>query len=316
MAETLTVGLIGLGRMGLGIAGRLIQGGHSVVAYDRDGNARCAAATAAARTVDRVADLAPSLPAPRVVWLMIPAGPAVDAVLFDGPDALAASLGAGDVVIDGGNSHHGDSRRRAERLASSCGAAYLDCGTSGGVEGARIGYCLMVGGPAEAYRRVEPALRSVATPGGCAYVGPSGAGHFVKMVHNAIEYGLLQVIGEGMSMLDRSPYGTSPAQAAALWTHGSVIRSWLMELAATALSRPNHFERIAPQAGGGQTGAWAVEAAAQLGVKTPAIALSLAERGETPANAYAARMVAALRYEFGRHAFETVREPSAQEDLA
>jgi 6-phosphogluconate dehydrogenase len=314
MAETLTVGLIGLGRMGLGIAERLVGGGHGVVAFDLDGESRRAAAALGARTVARAGDLAGLLPQPRAVWLMIPAGRAVDAVLFEGADALAGWLGAKDIVIDGGNSNHADSRRRADRLAAECGAAYLDCGTSGGVEGARIGYCLMVGGPEEAYRRMEPALRSIAAPGGCAHVGPSGAGHFVKMVHNAIEYGLLQVIGEGLSMLDVSGYGTEPSQAAELWAHGSVIRSWLMELAAAALSRPDHFERIAPSAGGGETGTWAVEEAARLGVAVPAIALSLAERREAPSNEYAARMVAALRYEFGRHAFEAVGTPSEGEE--
>ncbi|MBN2583794.1 MAG: decarboxylating 6-phosphogluconate dehydrogenase [Planctomycetes bacterium] len=300
----MTVGLIGLGRMGLGIAERLVRGGHGVVAFDLNAESRSAAAKLGARTVARAADLPASLPEPRIVWLMIPAGPAVDKVLFDGPDALAATLAAGDIVIDGGNSNHNDSRQRAERMAGA-NLTYLDCGTSGGVEGASIGYCLMVGGPVEAYRRVEPALRSIAAPDGYAHVGPSGAGHFVKMIHNAIEYGLLQVIGEGFSLLAESPYDVDLAQAADLWTHGSVIRSWLMELARTALTRPDHFERIAPKAGGGSTGTWAVEEASRLGVDVPAIALSLTQRTGTPANEFAARMVAALRYEFGRHAFET-----------
>ena len=303
MAASLTVGLVGLGRMGLGIAERLVKGGLPVVAFDLSTEARQAAEKAGAKTVNRLADLPDRLPWPRVLWLMIPAGAAIDEVLFDGPDALAAKLSAGDIVIDGGNSNFNDSLRRAERLAAG-GVKLLDCGTSGGVEGARIGYCLMVGGDAKAYAHSEPAFRAIAIEGGCAHVGPSGAGHFVKMVHNAIEYGFLQVLGEGFSMLDGGDFPVDLARVAELWTRGSVIRSHLVELAHSALTRPDHFERIAPKVGGGSTGAWAVEEARRLGIDLPAIALSLAQRTGEPANEFAARMVAALRYEFGRHPFE------------
>ena len=304
MAATLTIGLVGLGRMGLGIAERLAGAGLPVMAFDLSAEARQAAEKVGAKTVDRLADLPDALPRPRVLWLMIPAGTVIDQVLFDGPDALAPKLDSGDIVVDGGNSNFNDSRRRAERLAGG-GVKLLDCGTSGGVEGARIGYCLMVGGDAEAYAHCEPALKVIAIEGGCAHVGPSGAGHFVKMVHNAIEYGFLQVLGEGFSMLDGGDFPVDAAQVADLWTRGSVIRSHLIELARSALSRPDHFERIAPKAGGGSTGAWAVEEARRLGIDLPAIALSLAQRTGEPANEYAARMVAALRWEFGRHPFET-----------
>jgi len=304
MANSLTVGLVGLGRMGLGIAERLAKGGLPVVAFDLSAEARRAAEKSGAKTVDRLADLPDRLPRPRVLWLMIPAGAAIDEVLFDGPEALAPKLAGGDIVIDGGNSNFNDSRRRAERLAAG-GVKFLDCGTSGGVEGARIGYCLMVGGDAEAYAHSEPALEVIAIEGGCAHVGPSGAGHFVKMVHNAMEYGFLQVLGEGFSMLEGGDFPVDPARVAELWTHGSVIRSHLMDLARTALTRPDHFERIAAEVGGGSTGTWAVEEARRLGIDLPAIALSLAQRTGQPANEFAARMVAALRYEFGRHPFET-----------
>ncbi len=308
MAESLHVGLVGLGRMGFGIAERLLSGGHAVTAFDPDAGARERAERAGAAVVASLAELPAALEPPRLLWLMVPAGQPVDDVLFDGPGAVAAGLEPGDVVIDGGNSHYRDSMRRAERLEGQTGAVLLDCGTSGGVEGARVGYCLMVGGPEEAYRRCEPALAAVAAPDGYARVGPRGSGHFVKMVHNAVEYGILQVMGEGASLLEASEFPLELGRIAELWTHGSVIRSWLMELLHRALEREGHFERIAAKVGGGQTGTWAVKAAEELGVSVPAIARSLAERKDSPSNPFAARIVAALRYEFGGHAFETRSE--------
>lgn len=301
MTEARNIGVVGLGRMGLGIVERLAAAGHRVAAMDLSAEARKAAAEAGATTVETLGDLPGTMATPRILWLMVPAGPVVDAILFEGDDALAPRLGAGDIVIDGGNSHFRDSMRRAQRLAGEFGVAMLDCGTSGGVEGQQIGYCLMVGGPADAYAACQSALEVIAIAGGTAHVGPSGAGHFVKMVHNAMEYGFLQVLGEGFAMIDGSEFPVDLPPLADLWNHGSVIRSWLMELVAAALRRPDHFERIAPVAGGGATGTWAVEEAERMGMALPTIALALRERSDTPSNAYAARMVAALRYEFGRH---------------
>jgi 6-phosphogluconate dehydrogenase len=301
MESSLNVGLVGLGRMGLGIAERLAEAGHRVAAFDLSADARRAAADVGAAPVATLADLPGAVALPRVVWLMVPAGPVVDQVLLDGPEALAARLSPGDIVIDGGNSHFHDSQRRAKLLAERCGATMLDCGTSGGVEGQQSGYCLMVGGDRAAYDHCTPAFAAIAAPDGYAHVGPSGAGHFVKMVHNAMEYGFLQVLGEGFALLDAYEAPLNMPQLARLWNHGSVIRSWLMDLAAQALSRPNHFEKIAPVVGGGSTGTWAVEEAGRRGMKLPAIELSLRERTGQPSNEFAARMVAALRYEFGRH---------------
>jgi len=311
MAHSLSVGLVGLGRMGVGIAERLVAGGHRVTAFDLKAQACDAAHQAGAATVDRLADLPSRLEEsadagrPRAIWLMLPAGPAIDHVLLEGPEALAPRLSAGDIVIDGGNSNFRDSMRRAERLADEFGVRMIDCGTSAGVHGQQLGYCLMLGGDAEAVALCEPLFAAAAAPEGYAHMGPSGAGHFVKMVHNAIEYGLAQVLGEGFSMLDAAEFPVDLRRAAELWQHGSVIRSWLMELAQTALSRPDHFERIAPKIGGGSTGTWAVEEADRMNVRVPAIALSLAERTGEPSNEFAARIIAALRYEFGRHPFQT-----------
>lgn len=301
----LNIAVVGLGRMGLGIADRLAEAGHRVTAFDLSAEARQAAALVGADTVDSPEELPAATKTPRILWLMVPAGPVVDKVLFDGPGALAPRLQRGDIVIDGGNSNFRDSMRRSARLREERGLSMLDCGTSGGIEGQDIGYCLMVGGERGAYASCEPAFAAIAMKRGYAHVGPSGAGHFVKMVHNAMEYGFLQVLGEGFAMLGASEFPLDLPRLAELWTHGSVIRSWLMELVAEALARPDHFEKIAPAVGGGSTGTWAVEEARRTGVKLPAIELSLKERTDKPSNEYAARMVAALRYEFGRHPFTT-----------
>ena len=311
MAQCLNVGLVGLGRMGMGITERLIAGGHRVTAFDLDPQACDAGRTVGAAIVNRLADLPSALAhstapgRPRIVWLVLPAGQTIDDVLLAGPEALAPRLSAGDVVIDGGNSNFRDSMRRAARLADEFGVRLIDCGTSAGVDGRQLGYCFMLGGDAEAVALCEPLFAAAAAPEGYAHMGPSGAGHFVKMVNNATEYGLAQVLGEGFSMLDAAEFPIDLGRAAELWQHGSIIRSWLMELAHTALSRPDHFERIAPKIGGGSTGTWAVEEAARMHVKVPAIALSLAERTGEPSNEFAARIIAALRYEFGRHPFQT-----------
>lgn len=296
-----TFGVVGLGRMGAGIASRLMARGYGVVAYDTDPAAVEALAVNGTRGARSLADLANLLPDPAVVWVMVPAGAATEAVTM-GPDGLRAHIRAGGVVIDGGNSHFRDSVRRAGELAEQ-GIALLDCGTSGGLGGAREGYCLMVGGDPEAYALAEPLLAAIAQPQGYAHVGPSGAGHYVKMAHNAIEYGILEALGEGFELLQSGPCQYDLAAVADLWNHGSVIRSWLMELAADALGRDPRLEAITGAVGGGDTGSWAVEEAWSAGIPLPGIALAYAMRLRSrQTDTFSGKVVAALRREFGGHA--------------
>ncbi|MFB6219217.1 MAG: NADP-dependent phosphogluconate dehydrogenase, partial [Halobacteriaceae archaeon] len=214
------LGVIGLGRMGRIVVDRVLAGGHDVVAYDLDAEAVAAAADAGAAPADSVADLVERLGDPARVWLMVPAD-AVDATL----DELRPHVGEGDVVVDAGNSHFEDSVRRADSLD----AAYLDCGTSGGPAGAELGFSLMVGGPADAYRELEPVFDAVATgPDGHARMGPPGAGHYVKMVHNGVEYALMQAYGEGFELLHEGRYDLDLEAVARTWNNGAVIRSWLL----------------------------------------------------------------------------------------
>lgn len=295
---TQVYGVIGLGRMGGGLVRNILRAGLGVVAYDVNPEALAAVAAADATPAAGPAELARRLPAPRVIWIMVPAGDPVDAVLAE----LQPELAPGDVVIDGGNSHYRDSLRRAEALQAR-GVHFLDCGTSGGLEGAEHGVCLMVGGAAAAYRLAEPLLRAIARPDGCRHVGPSGAGHFVKMVHNAIEYGMLQAIGEGFELLAAGPYDLDLAGIAHLWNQGSVVRGWLMELAERAFRQDPRLEQISGGVGGGATGAWAIAAAWEAGVPlaTIALAYSLRLRSRQP-DTFAGKVVAALRREFGGHA--------------
>lgn len=293
------VGVIGLGRMGRGISNRLAAADFRVVAHDHD--------AAAARRLDGVAqyvgnirELTAALPEPRVIVLLVPAGDAVEQTLF-GTDGIAGTLTTGDIVIDAGNSYFRDSTRRAARLLKK-GIHYIDCGTSGGIGGEAEGYCLMVGGDEDAVRRVEPVFEALAAPGGYLHVGPVGSGHYTKLVHNAIEYGLLQAIGEGFELLQAGPYDVQVAEIAKLWTKGSVIRSWLMELAADALAGDPHLSAIKGEVGGGSTGRWAIEEAWNAGVPLSAISLSYSLRHRSKqADSYAGKVVAALRHGFGGH---------------
>nr|PZN39480.1 MAG: decarboxylating 6-phosphogluconate dehydrogenase [Bacillota bacterium] len=290
-------GVIGLGRMGRGVAQHLLRVGHRAVVYDVNPAHVQPLVEAGATGGGSLPELAAALPRPRVVWMMVPAGEPVDRVIAE----LSPHLEPGDVLIDGGNSFYRDSVRRAEALRGR-GIHYLDCGTSGGVEGARHGFCLMVGGDPEAFRLAEPLFAAIAQPGGYAHVGPSGAGHFVKMVHNAIEYGMLEAIGEGFELLAQGPYPIDLARVADLWNHGSVIRGWLMELTARALARDPRLESIAGVIGGGSTGSWAIEEAWKAGVPMPAIAMSYAMRLRSrQQDTFAGKVVAALRHEFGGH---------------
>lgn len=297
LVSTKLYGVIGLGRMGGNFVRNLLRAGHEAVIYDLNQDAVEALAAEGAIPTASPRELAAKLEAPRVIWIMVPSGDPVDQVLAQ----LDGHLDAGDVVIDGGNSFYRDSVRRA-RVLEIKGVHYLDCGSSGGMEGARDGLCLMVGGKPEAFALAEPLLRAVARENGYAHVGPSGAGHYVKMVHNAIEYGMLQAIGEGFELLASSPYDVDLRQVAELWSNGSVVRSWLMELAARAFARDPHLNAITGAVGGGSTGLWAVKEALETGVPVPVIASALQMRFlSRQEDSFAGKVVAALRREFGGH---------------
>jgi len=296
------VGMIGLGRMGLNMVRRLLGGDHRVVAYNRTPAKVEAAVRAGARGAYSLSELTAGLTPPRAVWLMLPAGPAVDEHL----DRLKTLLSPGDIVIDGGNSFFKDSVRRAEDL-SAREIFFLDVGISGGVWGLKEGYCLMAGGSREAFNLVEPLLKTLAPSEGYLYCGPSGAGHFVKMIHNGIEYGLMQAYAEGFALLRAGPYNESLdlAQVSRLWNQGSVIRSWLLELAEAALSRDPGLDGLKAWVEDSGEGRWTVQTAVEQAVSIPVITLALMERFRSRSrNAFADRFVAALRREFGGHAVD------------
>jgi 6-phosphogluconate dehydrogenase len=293
----LKIGFVGLGRMGLRMVARILKS-HEVVAYDINPKAVAEAGEFGAEQANSLEELAGMLSAPRVVWIMVPAGGPVETVI----DSLEPTLVDGDTLIDGGNSHYKDSVRRAERLKAK-GVSYLDVGTSGGLEGAEKGANLTIGGPEEAYRVVIPLLESVARPDGYLHCGPSGAGHYVKMVHNGIEYAMLQALGEGFEMLRSAPYDLDMTAIAKDWNNGCVIRSWMLELLGDALEGDPRLDTLTGEVGGGETGRWMVETAMELGVPTPSIALSLLMRYRSRQDdTFAGRVVAAVRREFGGHA--------------
>jgi len=294
------VGMIGLGRMGLKMVRRLLGGDHRVVAYNRTPAKVEAAVRAGALGAYSLSELTARLAPPRAVWLMLPAGPIVDEHL----DGLKTLLSPGDLVIDGGNSFFKDSVRRAEDL-SAREIFFLDVGVSGGVWGLEEGYCLMAGGSKEAFTLVEPLLKTLAPPEGYLYCGPSGAGHLVKMIHNGIEYGLMQAYAEGLALLKAGPYGEvlDLAQVCRLWNQGSVIRSWLLELAEAALSRDPGLDGLKAWVEDSGEGRWTVQTAVEQAVAIPVITLALMERFRSrDRNSFADRLVAALRREFGGHA--------------
>jgi len=295
------IAMVGLGKMGLNMTRRLLRGGHEVVAADRSANAVREAAREGALPAASVADAVAILSPPRVVWLMVPAGPPVD----ENVELLAGTLEAGDVVVDGGNSLYKEAPRRAKRLAER-GVRFLDAGTSGGIWGLAEGYCLMVGGDEDAFRVVNPILATLAPPGGYAYMGPHGAGHFVKMVHNGIEYGMMQSYAEGFELLSSAPFSLDLRAIASLWNQGSVVRSWLLELAERALEKDPGLSGLSPYVDDSGEGRWTVEQSIEAGVPLPSIALSLYMRFfSRQDNSFAMRMLAALRNEFGGHAVKT-----------
>lgn len=295
---TASYGIIGLGRMGAGLVRNLRSAGLLAAVYDRDREAVAALVAEGAQGTTSLPELVGALAAPRVIWMMVPAGAPVDEVLAE----LTPHLAPGDVVIDGGNSFYKDSIRRAAAMAER-GIGYLDCGTSGGLEGARNGLCLMIGGEQQPFAQAEPLFRAIAQQDGYAHVGPSGAGHFVKMVHNAIEYGMLQAIGEGFELLEAGPYSVDHEQIARLWNNGSVIRSWLIELTARAFANDPDLRQITGEIGGGSTGSWAIQEGWEAGVPMPAIAAAYSFRLRSrQEESFTGKVIASLRNQFGGHA--------------
>ena len=283
------LGMVGLGRMGANMAERLRRGDHEVIGYDR--NAEISEVGSLSELVDR-------LTAPRVAWVMVPAGDPTEQTVQE----LAGLLQKGDLIVDGGNSNFRDSIRRSTELEER-GLLYMDAGTSGGVWGLEVGYCLMVGGSDEAFRLVEPALKTLAPEDGYAHVGPAGAGHFTKMVHNGIEYAMLQSYAEGFEILEASQFDLDLHQLAALWNHGSVVRSWLLELAERAFDKDPHLSEIRGYVEDSGEGRWTVFEAINENVPAPTIAASLFARfASRQEDAFAMKVVAALRNEFGGHA--------------
>jgi 6-phosphogluconate dehydrogenase len=282
-----------------------VPGGHSVVGYARDPNPDLAEVSGF-DGVDAIDKLIAALPAPRVVWVMVPAGDATEQVVT----SLAAGLSSGDVIIDGGNSHYVDSLRRAQGL-SARNIHFLDVGTSGGIWGRTEGYCMMVGGEADVVALAKPIFDTLAPPDGWAHVGPSGAGHFVKMAHNGCEYGLMQAYGETFEVLYKSQFKLNLHQVARVWNHGSVIRSWLLELAEAAFEKDASLKSIAPYVEDSGEGRWTIQAAIDEDVPTPVIAAALFARfaSRDPYN-LSARFSAALRNEFGGH---TIRKAHAEQ---
>ena len=295
------VGFIGLGRMGLAMVERLAKRRHRVVAYDQDAEKVKAARRKGARPANSLGGLLSQLRKPRVVWLMVPAGAPVAAVLRN----LDTHLEAGDIVIDGGNSFYRDSMERAATLKEQ-DIHFLDVGTSGGIWGLKLGYCLMIGGDTKAFKRAQPLFKTLAPKDGYAHVGPSGAGHFTKMVHNAIEYGMLEAYGEGFELMHQSEFGLDLHQLARLWNQGSVIRSWLLELTEAALARDPKLDKIRGYVEDSGEGRWSIIDSVERGVPMPAIALSLYARFRSrQKESFSAKVIAALRQQFGGHAVKS-----------
>jgi 6-phosphogluconate dehydrogenase len=299
--------MVGLGRMGGNMTKRLVEHGHEVVAYDRNEDTVRAAGEEGAVPAFALGELAAKLEPPRAVWIMVPAGAPTQATV----DELMGLLDPDDTIIDGGNSHFEDAQRRGAQLAEK-GIHFVDAGVSGGVWGLKNGYCLMVGGDPEAVTRLEPIFTALAPPDGYAHVGPCGAGHYVKMIHNGIEYGLLQAYAEGFALLDAAPeFGLDLHKIAELWQHGSVVRSWLLDLTVLALANAEELSHIKGYVADSGEGRWTVQESVARGVPTPAITASLYARfwSQQP-DAFAARIVAALRNQFGGHQFLTESAPA------
>ncbi|RJQ46560.1 MAG: decarboxylating 6-phosphogluconate dehydrogenase [Nitrospiraceae bacterium] len=293
------IGFIGLGKMGMNMVHRLVENGHELVAYARTAESVKKAEELGAAGAESLEDLVSKLKKPRIVWLMVPAGNATEETI----KKLIPLLSSGDIVIDGGNSLYKDSVRRAEELKKR-NISFLDAGTSGGIWGLTEGYCLMVGGESDVFQSVEPVFQSLAPDKGYLHAGPHGAGHFVKMVHNGIEYALLQGYAEGFEILNaKKEFSLDLQKIANLWNHGSVIRSWLLTLADNAFSKDPALSSIRGYVEDSGEGRWTVAEAIEQDVPAPVITLSLLERFRSRQDeSFSAKVIAALRNEFGGHA--------------
>ena len=293
--------MVGLGKMGANMATRLMRGGHEVVAFDLNEEAIQKAEAEGAEGARTLAEVAEKLSAPRVVWVMVPAGKITESVISD----LGELLSNGDTIIDGGNTFYKDDIRRAETLAEK-GIHYVDVGTSGGVWGLAEGYSLMFGGTAEATERLSPIFETLAPAAdlGWGHVGPVGAGHFVKMIHNGIEYGMMQAYAEGFEIMHaKKDFNLDLHQVAEIWRYGSVVRSWLLDLTANALEGDQDLSDIAGFVSDSGEGRWTVFEAVDLDVPAPVITLALQRRFSSRQDeSYAAKVLAAMRNQFGGHA--------------
>jgi len=292
-------GFIGLGRMGMNMVQRLRDGGHDIVAYARTSATVKKAEEKGAIGASSLEDVVAKLETPRIIWLMVPAGKATEETI----SALSSLMESGDILIDGGNSMYKDSIRRAEELKKK-NISFMDAGTSGGVWGLQIGYCMMIGGEKDIFKVVEPIFRTLAPENGYAHVGPNGAGHFVKMVHNGIEYAMLQSYAEGFEIMHaKDEFKLDLKNIATLWNHGSVIRSWLLELAENAFSSDPELDSIRGYVEDSGEGRWTVAEAIEADVPAPVITLSLMQRFRSRQDdSFSAKVIAALRKEFGGHA--------------
>lgn len=297
------LGMIGLGRMGANMTERLVRGGHHVVGYDPKPESRARVESIGASSATSVDALVAKLASPRTVWLMVPAGDITDATIT----SLMPLLRPGDAIVDGGNSNYKDTLRRAAMLDEK-GIAFVDCGTSGGVWGLAEGYSMMIGGDAQAVERLRPVFETLA-PGkdaGWGRVGPVGSGHFTKMVHNGIEYGLMQAYAEGFSILEhKQAFALDLHQIAEIWRHGSVVRSWLLDLTSAALEKNPQLAGIAPYVSDSGEGRWTLAEAIDLDVPAPVIALSLIARLRSrDSDSFTDKLLAAMRHQFGGHAIK------------
>jgi 6-phosphogluconate dehydrogenase len=292
------LGMIGLGRMGANMTERLVRGGHKVITYDRSAEAIQRVVDKGAVGARSLADFVKQLSLPRAIWLMVPSGDAVDQTI----EQLLPSLAEGDIIIDGGNSNYKDSIRRAERLKPHK-LHFVDAGTSGGIWGLQNGYCMMVGGDKAIVNRLEPIFLTLAPKDGYLHAGPNGAGHFVKMVHNGIEYGMMQAYGEGFELLKASQFDVDLAKVSRLWNQGSVVRSWLLELCQSAFEKDAKLDGIKGYVDDSGEGRWTVIEAIERGVAAPVLAHSLFARfSSRQQDAFSNKVIAALRNEFGGHA--------------
>ena len=303
------IGLIGLGKMGMNLAANLKDHGHIVIGYDLDETARCKTEQQGIQTVSSLDALIEQLQEERkVVWMMLPCGNPTEGTILQ----LMDKLGEGDILIEAGNSNYKDSIRRSAMVKEK-GISYLDAGTSGGLAGARHGACMMIGGEKEAFDYLKQVFYDVSIEQGCMYTGESGSGHFMKMVHNGIEYGMMQAIGEGFQIMEESPFQYDLEKVAENWNHGSVIRGWLMELAQNKFSQNPHLENYKGSVDASGEAKWTIETALELEAPAPVIALSLMMRNRSKEDdSFCCKVVAALRNGFGGHAFVESEESHEQ----